>query len=60
MNKKLCSICKEPVYGWGHNPNPYIHQGKKLRVTDSCCDDCNEPIVRQSRLQPKTLRQDLN
>ena len=60
MNKKLCNICKEPVYGWGHNTNQDIHQGKKLRVTDSCCDDCNETIVRQSRLKPKNSRKDLN
>ena len=58
--KNLCSICKEEIYGWGHNPQPHIHQGKKLDVTDSCCDDCNESIVRQSRLQPNNSRKDLN
>ena len=58
--KNLCSICKEEIYGWGHNPQPYIHQGVKLLVSDNCCEDCNETIVRQSRLQSNNSREDLN
>ena len=60
MKKNLCTFCEEEIIGWGNNPQPYIHQGKKLSVKDSCCDDCNETIVRQSRTLKNNLRSDLN
>ena len=27
---KTCSICEEEIYGYGHNPQPVIIEGKKL------------------------------
>jgi hypothetical protein len=38
---KICSLCKEKFWGFGHNPQPTFN----LKVEDRCCDECNERIV---------------
>ena len=41
MEVKSCSICEEEIYGMGSNPQPVIHNGIKLKVSDTCCNSCN-------------------
>ena len=55
-----CSICKEEIYGWGHNPQSVIVEGKKLEVSDSCCSDCNDNLVLPTRQTSTNDRKDLN
>ena len=57
---ETCSICKEEIYGWGHNPQPVIVEGKKLEVSDSCCSGCNDNLVLPTRQTSTNDRKDLN
>lgn len=36
---RVCSICKQPFHGFGHNPEPI------LKYEDRCCDGCNRDVV---------------
>ena len=38
---KICSLCKEKFWGFGHNPQPTFN----LKVEDRCCAECNERVV---------------
>ena len=51
---KTCSICKFPFTGFGNNPQPV----KDLKVSDSCCDECNDTVVIPLRF--RTLGRELN
>ena len=51
---KTCSICKFPFTGFGHNPQPV----KKLKVSERCCDECNDTVVIPLRF--RTLSRELN
>ena len=51
---KTCSICKFPFKGFGNNPQPV----KDLKVSDSCCDECNDTVVIPLRF--RTLSRELN
>jgi|TARA_R110000824_G_scaffold13717_5_gene59298 hypothetical protein len=57
---KSCSICNEEIYGWGHNPQPVILEGKKLNVEDDCCSECNDNVVIPARLTTPNNRKDLH
>jgi len=57
---KTCSICSEEIYGMGNNPQPVILDGKKLKVEDDCCSDCNDNVVIPTRLTSTNNRKDLN
>jgi len=57
---KSCSICEEEIYGMGSNPQPVIHNGIKLKVSDTCCNSCNSNIVMPTRLMTPNNRKDLN
>ena len=52
--QKICSICKMMFVGFGHNPRPVSH----LKVSDRCCDDCNNTVVVPLRF--KTLNKEIN
>ena len=52
--QKTCSICKFPLKGSGHNPQPV----KELKVSDRCCDDCNNTVVVPLRF--KIINKELN
>ena len=41
-SSKFCSICGDPLNGWGHNPNP-VKAGR-------ACDACNYEVVLPARL----------
>ena len=41
---KPCSLCKNKVVGFGHNPWPLRDPGSR------CCDDCNDTLVIPARL----------
>ncbi len=60
MEVKSCSICEEEIYGAGSNPQPVIHNGIKLKVTDTCCNSCNVKVVMPIRLTSTNYRKDLN
>ena len=60
MEVKSCSICEEEIYGLGSNPQPVIHNGKQLKVTDTCCNSCNSKIVMPTRLTASNNRKDLH
>ena len=60
MEVKSCSICEEEIYGAGSNPQPVIHNGIKLKVTDKCCNSCNAKVVMPTRLTSTNYRKDLN
>tara|TARA_R100001369_G_scaffold32248_1_gene56871 strand:+ start:125 stop:346 length:222 start_codon:yes stop_codon:yes gene_type:complete len=57
---KACSICEGEIYDMGSNPQPVIHNGIKLKVTDTCCNSCNAKVVMPLRLTPVNNRKDLN
>lgn len=39
---KFCSICGDPIHGWGHNPSP-VKGGR-------ACDACNREVVIPARM----------
>jgi hypothetical protein len=43
--KRLCCICKEPIEGYGNNPEPYMNA-----EDGQCCDGCNLKFVMPARL----------
>jgi hypothetical protein len=40
-----CCICKTPIIGYGHNPDPF----GRFRLC-RCCDICNDTVVIPGRL----------
>ena len=42
---RVCSLCRERFYGYGHNPEPI------KRFEERCCDDCNARYVLQARIR---------
>ena len=53
-----CSICNEKIVSqlkdvptlWGNNPQPVTVNSERLKVTERCCDKCNNDIVIPLRL----------
>ena len=52
--RKTCSICKFPLVGFGNNPQPV----SPLKVSDRCCDDCNNTVVVPLRF--KIINKEIN